>query len=279
MVEYLLRRADLLHDPVFHNDNAIAQRHGLCLVMGDINENRIDTLTQFDDFRAHLVAQLCIQIGKRLVHQQRLRLAHNGAANRNALPLAAGQCLRLAVQILCDAENLRRLIYPAIDLALRYLAQFQRKGHILTDRHMGIQRIALEHHCNIPVLWLNFVHALVVNIQFALGYFFKACDHAQGGGFSATRRTNKHDKFLIRNLQIKILNSCHIAIIDFINILQCNSGHIPCRGAPAPSPVSGPAADLHTAAPPAGGTQSSFFLWQHRICGGCCQKHFSITYS
>lgn len=46
--------------------------------MGDIEERGIDASAQFDQFRAHLVAQLGIQIGEGFVHQEYLRVPDDG---------------------------------------------------------------------------------------------------------------------------------------------------------------------------------------------------------
>ena len=41
------------------------------------------------DFGAHLNAKLGVQVGKRLIEQEHLGVAHNGAAHRHALTLPA----------------------------------------------------------------------------------------------------------------------------------------------------------------------------------------------
>ena len=47
---------------------------------------------------AHLHAQLGVEVGQRLVEQEHRRLAHDGAAHRHALALAAGELARLALR-------------------------------------------------------------------------------------------------------------------------------------------------------------------------------------
>ena len=90
MVEDVLRRADLLDEAVLHDYDAVAQGHGLGLVVRDVDEGSVDALTQLDDLRTHLVAQLGVQVGERFVHQEDLGAADDGAADGDALPLAAG---------------------------------------------------------------------------------------------------------------------------------------------------------------------------------------------
>jgi hypothetical protein len=58
------------------------------------------------DLGAHLHAQLRVEVRQRLVHQERLRVAHDRAAHRHALALAAGQVRRLALEVLLEVEDL-----------------------------------------------------------------------------------------------------------------------------------------------------------------------------
>ena len=62
MVEHILRRADLLHIAVSHDDDTIAERHCFGLVMRNIDERRVNALSELDDLRAHFVSELCIEV-------------------------------------------------------------------------------------------------------------------------------------------------------------------------------------------------------------------------
>ena len=53
---------------------------------------------QLRDLGAHVHAQLGVEVRQRLVEQERAGLAHDGAADRDALALAAGQLPGLARQ-------------------------------------------------------------------------------------------------------------------------------------------------------------------------------------
>src|SRR6185437_6411114 len=93
-----LRRAVLLDPAIPHQDDAVGHGHRLGLVVGDIDHGHAEALLQAADLGAHFVAQLGIEVGQRFVHQAQLRLGDDGAAERDALALAAGQLRRLAVQ-------------------------------------------------------------------------------------------------------------------------------------------------------------------------------------
>ena len=62
-------------------------------------------LVKLLDLGAHLDAQLGVEIRQRLVEQEHLRFAHDGAAHRDALPLAAGELVRLAIKQVGDVED------------------------------------------------------------------------------------------------------------------------------------------------------------------------------
>ena len=102
------RRADLLDDAVMHDDDLVGHGHRLDLVVGDIDGRGLQALVQFLDLGAHRDAQLGIEVGQRLVEQEHLRIAHDGAAHGDALALAAGELARIAV---------KQLVRPRISAA------------------------------------------------------------------------------------------------------------------------------------------------------------------
>ena len=89
------RVVDVLGRVVLHlvaraqDHNAVGQRHGLDLVVGDIDDGGAQALVQAFDLGAHFGAQLGVQIAQRLVEQKHLGLAHDGAANGHPLALPA----------------------------------------------------------------------------------------------------------------------------------------------------------------------------------------------
>jgi len=225
VIEDFLRGAHLLDLAIPHDDDAVAQRHGLGLVMGNIDESGIDALPQLDDLGTHLVAQLGIQVGKRLIHQEYLGAAHNGTADGYALTLAAGKRLGLAVQVLGDIQDLGGFLYLAVDLLRVYMAQLQAEGHVVINRHMGIQRVVLEYHGDVAILGRDVVYQFVADVQLALGDFFQAGNHAQGGGLTAAGGADQNDKFLVFDIQAEIAYRGNAAGIYFVNVIKGYACH------------------------------------------------------
>ena len=90
---------------------------------------------------------------------------------------------------------------------------------------MGIEGVVLEDHGDVAVLRGNVVAQPPVDIKLAAGYILQTGDHAQRGGLSAAGRTDQHDKFLIRNFQVYVVNRQNVTVIDFSQIFQLYFRH------------------------------------------------------
>ena len=86
-------RADLLQLAGLEDRDSIAHGGGFGLVVGDVDGGHAEALLELADFDPHLVTQVSIEVGERLIEQEYARLAHEGAAERHALPLAAESSL------------------------------------------------------------------------------------------------------------------------------------------------------------------------------------------
>lgn len=78
-------------------------------------------LLQFDP-RLH--TKLRVKVGERLVAQEDLRLADDGAAVRGALPLAAGELPRFALEERLEFEDACRPVDPMLDLLPGHAVSF-----------------------------------------------------------------------------------------------------------------------------------------------------------
>ena len=189
---------------------------GSLLIFG----HRVNKMVQLGDLGAHLHAELGVQVGQRFVHQEDLRLADDGAAQGDALALAAGERLRLTGEQVLDVQDLGRFLDAAVDLRLGGLAQLQTKGHVVVDGHVGIQSVVLENHRDVAILGCNIVDQLVADVELAVGNLFQAGDHAQRGGLTATRRSDQNDELLVLDVQREVRNCGDSAGIDLIDVLQ-----------------------------------------------------------
>ena len=85
----VIRRAGLFDQAITHQNYLVSHCHGLDLIMGDIDHGHTEPLLQSPDFQSHLVAQLGVEIGKRLVHQAHRMLGNHRTGQSDTLALPA----------------------------------------------------------------------------------------------------------------------------------------------------------------------------------------------
>ncbi len=197
---------------MIQDHDAVGQRHRLDLVVRDVDRRRRDTLTQALDLGAHLHSQLGIEIRQRLVEQEHLRVAHDGAPHRHALPLAAGELARHARHQRVDVEDSRRVFDAPADLALGDAAIAQRERHVLEHRHVRVERIILEHHGDVAILGVEFVDDPAVDPDLARRDVLEPGDHAQQRALATTRRAHKDDELAVGDFEVDAVHDGDIAI-------------------------------------------------------------------
>ena len=94
----ILRRAELVDPAGIHHRDQVGRRHRLGLVVGDVDRGVAVFVVQPADLETHLLAQIGVEVGERLVEQQRFRLDDQRARQRHALLLAARQFAGIALR-------------------------------------------------------------------------------------------------------------------------------------------------------------------------------------
>lgn len=162
------RRANLLDFAVLHDDDAVGQRQGLILVMRDVQRGAAELAMDAADFGAHFQAQLGIEIGERLIHQDQRRFDDDGAGNRYALLLAAGQLAGQLVHVLRQLHQVERALDAGLDLGGRGAAHEQAEADVPGHRHMREQGVILEHHTEAALFGRQGIDTMIVKIDAAV---------------------------------------------------------------------------------------------------------------
>ena len=134
---------------------------------------------QADELEAHFGAQLCIEVGERLVEQEGLWIPHDGAAQRHALALAAREGRGPALHQRRQTEKLRGLLHLGVDLLHRATAHAKAEGHVLPHVHVWIEGIGLEDDRDVAIAWGDVVDNLPIDQDVARRDAFETCDGAQ----------------------------------------------------------------------------------------------------
>ena len=96
--------------PWFITPMRVASDHGLFLVVGDDDEGDAEGFLDLDQLELGFLAQLLVERAERLVEQQELGALGEGAGEGDALALAAGELVRLALGIGLELDQLQQFV-------------------------------------------------------------------------------------------------------------------------------------------------------------------------
>ena len=139
----LRRGAHLLDHAGVHHRDRVGHRHGLLLVVGDVDEGQPDVGLDPLELDLHRPAQLEVERAERLVEQQHLGLVDQRPGQRDPLLLAAGELRRLLAGLRARARPARASRSTCASTSVR-LAPLEPERDVLEDVEVREQRVALE---------------------------------------------------------------------------------------------------------------------------------------
>ena len=168
--------------------------------MGDIYERNAHLLLDAFQFDLHILAQLQIQRGQRLVQKQDLGPVHQGAGDGHALLLTTGEGVGLAVLETLEVDDLKHLHDPLIDLLLGDLHLLLAGGiagiraalHPQTERDIFVhiqvreQGVLLEDGVDLALIGRNVINPHTVKQDIAGCRRHKAANDPQRGALTAS---------------------------------------------------------------------------------------------
>ncbi len=201
----------LLQAPLAEDRHPLAQRHGLGLIVGDIDGGCAQAVVEAADFALQLAAQGGFQVRERLIEEEEFGLADQGPAQGDALPLSAGELTGAAVQEVVDAQRGGGGADAAFDLRLGGPPQGEAEGEVAPDRQVGIERAVLEDHGDVALAGRQTVQHLPVQDDAAAAGRFQAGDHPQDGRLAAARGAHQHQHLAVGNLQGEVVHGADAA--------------------------------------------------------------------
>ena len=220
----LHRRAQLLDAAVVEYGDALAQGHGFGLIVGDVDHRGLELLVQLGQLDAQLHAQRSVQIGQRLVKQKHLGPAHNGPPDRHPLALPARQLLGVSIEQVCDLQGLCGGLHLPGHVGLGGATHAQTKAHVLGNRHVRVQGIALKHHGGPTFGRAAFIDLLAVYQEVSGSDGLQASHHAQHGRFATARWADKDHELAITHIEADVSYDRGWAVA-FGNVLESDRCH------------------------------------------------------
>ena len=222
--------ARLLQQAAAHDGDAVAHRHRLDLVVRDVDRRHAQLALDARDLGAHLHAQACVEVREGLVHQEDPWLAHDRAAHRDALALAAGELAWLALQQLAQAERLAGALDPAPDLRLRLVARPQAERDVVEHRHVRVERVVLEHHRHVAPARVEIVDGLVADRDLSGGDLLEAGDHPQSGRLAAAGRADEDHELSCGDVEREVAEGGDV-VVDLRHAVERDGRGRACGGA------------------------------------------------
>ncbi|KGD37777.1 hypothetical protein DO70_6442 [Burkholderia pseudomallei] len=194
------------------------------------------------DLGAHLDAQLRVEVRQRLVEQEQRRVARERAAHRDALPLAARELARLALEQVLDLQHRGDAIDDLLLLVLRHLADVQPERDVLAHRHRRIERVRLEHHRDVAILRRQIVDDLIADPDLALRHGLEARDHVEQRRLPAARAADENQELTVLDVDVDALQDGHAVRVGLVHVTDGKACHavnpLSHCGARAPRRVS-----------------------------------------
>jgi hypothetical protein len=160
---------------------------------------------------AHVDPQPGVEVAERLVEQEEQGIAHQGAAHRDPLALAAGELRRLALEQAVDLQQCGDPRHRLVLLRLGHAAAFHAEGDVAADRHRRIERVGLEHHGDVAVLGRYGVDHPVADLDSAAVWLLQPGDHVQQRGLAAARRAQQHGELAVLDREVDALQHLGVA--------------------------------------------------------------------
>src|SRR5205823_9355508 len=211
--------------PVAQHRHALAERHRLDLVVRDVDRRRAQARVEARERGAHAHAELRVQVRQRLVHEERLRLAHDRASHGDALALPARKRPGLAVEHLLKTEELRRPYHALRRLLLRRLADLEAVAEVLAHAHVRIEGVALEDHRDVARARRQIGDVTAVDADRALGGVLQPGDHAKERGLATAGRAHQDEELAALDLERAVVDRADAAAEDLADLFEHDPGH------------------------------------------------------
>ena len=199
------RGADLLDAALAHDHDRVGHAQGFLLIVRNEDEGDAGGLLDVFELLLHVLAQLEVERGERLVEQQHLRPPHQGAGDRHALLLAAGEAGHAALLEALEGHEREHLVHALIDLRLRDLFLAQRESHVFKHVQMREQGVALEDRVDVALVRRNASDLLAHEDDLALVGGLEAADDAQRGRLAAAGGAEQRQKLVVVDIQIDMI--------------------------------------------------------------------------
>ena len=177
-----------------HDADTVGHGERLALVMGDVDERDAGALLDRAQLGAHVLAQLEVESGERLVEEHDGGLDGERAGDGDALLLAARELADHLVGGSGQVDELEKFVGAGATLGPVHAAHLEPEGDVVGHRHQRKEGEVLEDQRGGALVRADATHVLGTDPDGALGRVGEARNHPQDRRFTATRGSEKGEE-------------------------------------------------------------------------------------
>jgi hypothetical protein len=207
----LARGADLFEVPLGEDDDAVGDLHGFLLIVRDEDGGDVEFVMEGDKPFAEFLPDFGVDGAERLVEEQHTGFGGEGTGDGDALALAAGELVRVAVIETFEAEEMEEFSDAGFDVASFPFFDFQTERDVSGHAHVLEEGVVLEHETDIALLDGEIVDATAADVKIAFAGHLESGDHAEHGGFAAAARAEQRDELAVGDGKTNVMDGGDVA--------------------------------------------------------------------
>ncbi|MCY1300450.1 hypothetical protein D9M70_500150 [compost metagenome] len=174
---------------------------------------------QFRQFDAHVRPKRRVEVRKWLVEEEDLRLAHDRSPDRDTLTLASGKHPGLLLQALIKVQDACCMLHLRLQLLLGHFFHAKRKGDVLEDGHVRIERVGLEDHGDTTLDRRQVVDAFALDQDVPRAGLIETGYHPEQGRLAATGGPDENDELTVPDFEIDAFQHLE-SPVEFLNPIE-----------------------------------------------------------
>ena len=180
--------------------------------MGDVDRGHAQRVVELAQLELHVFAQLLVQGRQGFVHQHDPRLEHHGARQCHALALPARKLVDATRTEPGKADHVEGPLHALRGLLVAHPTQSECKRHVACHRQMRKQRVVLEHHADVALVWRRADHLSATELQAATVRPGESRQYGQQGRLAGTRWPQQCQELAAANLEVNVIERVGLAI-------------------------------------------------------------------
>ena len=227
MVVHLVGCANLFDLAVVHDHHAVRHFQRLFLVVRDEHAGEIDLVVQTPQPAAQFLAHLGVERAEGLVQQQDLGFDRQRTGKGDALALAAGELVRIAVRQPVELHQLQQFHHAAFNFRLgrahRARTHTQAECDVFENRHVPEQGVVLKHESDFTILHPGIGGVFIVEQDAPRVGLLEPGDDTQQRGLAGAGGAEQRDQFTGPDFEVDAVQ-CFESAEAFGNVLDLD-GH------------------------------------------------------